>query len=90
MCSDCGHFPCVSRCPNYEEKPLFYCDRCGEGIFDGDKFYQIDGIIDVKTLLICEDCMSDFGKYAEHEDCEPDGCDLAKARAEAALLERMG
>lgn len=64
MCDECRHSPCITRCPNYEEKPLFYCDRCGEGIFNGEIYYKI------ADMMLCEDCISDSKTYAEWDDYE--------------------
>ena len=87
MCDLCGHFPCISRCPNYEPEAVYTCDRCGVGIYDGETFYQINDISDVKTLIICEDCISDTKQYAEHEEYEPDGCDLYKEKVERMMID---
>lgn len=44
-----------------EEKPLFECDNCGFGIFEGEEFLEFDGV------RICKDCISDLKKTAESE-----------------------
>lgn len=41
MCSVCMSIPCHHRCPNAREhKPVHKCCQCGEGIFEGDKYYE--------------------------------------------------
>lgn len=67
MCEDCRHYPCITECPNYEENPVFTCDCCGNEIFDGEKYYLLDDIPDVKTLILCKECIDGFGRYAESE-----------------------
>lgn len=55
MCAMCGNYPCVSRCPNASEpKPVFECVKCGEGIFEEDKYY------DSPEGYICKDCVEDM------------------------------
>ncbi len=53
MCEICGHFTCVSRCPNYEEKAVYTCKYCGEAIVEGEECYEYDGD------YYHEDCFSD-------------------------------
>lgn len=56
MCSECwytvGHAP---GCPNAPEpEPVYTCIKCGEGIFNGDKYYDsYDG-------AICQGCIEDM------------------------------
>lgn len=71
----------------YEPPVCFNCDRCGNAIYDGDTFFQINDISDVKTLIICEECISETKQYAEYEPYEPDGCDLYKARVEREMVD---
>lgn len=41
MCSLCRQFPCHPRCPNAPEPvPLMRCKECGEGIYEGDYFFD--------------------------------------------------
>ena len=87
MCMECGHNPCVSRCPNFEPQAVYTCDNCGGAIYDGEVYYKIDDVADVKTLLICEECMRESKCYAEYEDYEPDPMDIWKAREERRLIE---
>lgn len=55
MCSVCLQSPCSSRCPNAdEEKPIYVCDECGYGIFEGDKFF------DSPDGYICKDCLENM------------------------------
>lgn len=52
MCRLCMQTPCHPRCPNAAEaEPLYRCCVCGEGIYEGDKYYQ-DG-----DQEICSECM---------------------------------
>jgi hypothetical protein len=63
ICELCGNYPCDYRCPNAPEPPIvFYCDECGEPIYEGDTYYQVD------LDKYCEDCMNDFKRIAEVED----------------------
>lgn len=41
------------------EKPIMYCPECGEDIYEGEEYYQLEDI------TICEDCISKFKKIAE-------------------------
>lgn len=60
MCDICGKYPCDSRCPNAPEPELFgKCCMCGEKIFDGDTYYDIEG------EYWCEDCIDESRKTAE-------------------------
>lgn len=55
MCNICLRNPCDARCPNSEDpEPLYSCGICGEGIFDGDHFY------DSPEGYICEQCITDM------------------------------
>lgn len=55
MCAVCMQMPCHPSCPNAPEpKPMFRCSKCGEGIFEGDKYF-LDG-----NLEICEECMKEM------------------------------
>lgn len=41
MCSMCLSIPCHPRCPNAPEAvPVHRCGKCGEGIFEGDKYFD--------------------------------------------------
>lgn len=55
MCSVCFQTPCHPRCPNAPEpRPLMRCAECGEGIYEGDDYYDTgDG------SGICRECMED-------------------------------
>lgn len=60
MCSECRQSPCHPRCPNAEEPPIYSkCEICGEPIYDGDEFYQID------DHDYCESCVFESYKTAE-------------------------
>ena len=55
MCSVCMRVPCHPRCPNAPEPVSIYrCGKCGEGIFEGDKYY------DSQKVYICEECLDDM------------------------------
>lgn len=54
MCMVCMQIPCHSRCPNAPEpKPMYWCCECGEGIFEGDKYFQYE------NSEICKTCMEE-------------------------------
>ena len=62
MCKECLQTPCHPRCPNADGPEVFgECDGCGNEIYDGDEYYEIDG------KIYCEDCIIDFRKTAEVE-----------------------
>lgn len=54
MCELCRQIPCMKICPNAQEpKPVEICLECGEGIYEGDEYFNgPDG-------QICEVCMED-------------------------------
>lgn len=55
MCVMCGSNPCVNRCANAPEPvPVYKCCKCGDGIMDGEKYY------DSPEGHICEDCIDDM------------------------------
>ena len=55
MCSVCMSNPCHPQCPNAPEpKPVYTCDKCGYGIFEGDKF------LNGPEVYICKDCLDDM------------------------------
>ena len=55
MCSECNLSVCSSRCPNAPEvKATYKCIKCGEEIYEGDKFF------DSNEGEICEACMEDM------------------------------
>lgn len=43
MCEICYNSPCLAGCPNAEEVVVHYCCECGEPIYEGDYFYEING-----------------------------------------------
>ena len=57
MCEICHSTPCRPQCPNAEDTPAYWCEKCNAGIYGGDAYYDIEGEI------ICENCI---GKY-KHE-----------------------
>lgn len=36
-----------------EPEPRFYCDRCGDGLHEGDAYY------DISNEVLCFECMDD-------------------------------
>ncbi len=86
MCSECRQSPCHPSCPNAPEpEPVFICDNCDEGIYDGEQVYEIGG------HKYCEDCIND-SKYTATapEPYEPDPMDIWKARVEMEMCESYG
>ena len=83
MCSECYCNPCHPSCPNAPKtKPVYICDECGDGIYDGEPYYSIE------DNFYCESCIDAFRGIAETpEPYEPDPMDLWKARMEAKLLD---
>ena len=67
MCNVCGRTPCSKKCPNSDVKRLYYCDKCGTEIYEGDVFYQIE-VEGYVTQLLCEDCVTESKRYAESEE----------------------
>lgn len=59
MCEICHSNPCRPQCPNAEPEPAWYCEECGNAVYDGDAYYDFDGVI------YCEDCMDKHRKAAE-------------------------
>ena len=52
MCDICKQTPCHHRCPNaLEPKPIEEGIKCGEGIYEGDRY-----LITVEGC-ICVDCL---------------------------------
>lgn len=52
MCYICNSYPCDSRCPNAQNPAGFgKCKVCGEAIFSGDSYAEIDG------QMYHEDCL---------------------------------
>lgn len=52
MCMECRQNPCHPRCPNAPEpRVLFRCMDCGEGIREGDDYYDMMG------EPYCESCV---------------------------------
>lgn len=52
MCEICRQNPCCPACPNFEDEPLFYCNKCDSAIYADETYYEICGEI------FCEDCVS--------------------------------
>ena len=61
MCEICRQNPCCPACPNFEDKPLMFCNKCDTGIFAGDNYYEICGEI------FCEDCVHGGYKTADRD-----------------------
>lgn len=68
MCEECRQNPCHPRCPNAPEpQPVYICDKCDEGIYDGETVYELDG------RHYCEYCVDEAKFTAEApEPYEPD------------------
>ena len=71
MCDLCGRYPCADSCPNYEPLVLAVCDACGGEIYAGEHYYEIP-LEGYPTFNICEECMDDFGRYAEVSEPKDD------------------
>ena len=55
MCSLCGQLPCNPKCPNAPYvNPLYWCSRCGNGIYSGEYFFDGYG------GKVCEDCLDEM------------------------------
>ena len=55
MCEVCRQTPCHPRCPNAPDPvPVHKCVECGDGIFDGDRYVEING------KFYCEWCLDDM------------------------------
>lgn len=54
MCDYCHQTPCNARCPNAEPHIVFYCERCENPIYPGERYAA------VCDAIICEDCLSDM------------------------------
>ncbi len=71
MCSECGQTPCMTRCPNFEDKIVDTCSRCHENIYENEKYYLI------KDNTYCENCygeklieisaQEDFDEFIKNE-----------------------
>lgn len=60
MCDICRNYTCPGSCPNAPAPDEFgRCLHCGQVIYDGDDYYDIDGEI------WCEDCIWECRKTAE-------------------------
>lgn len=53
MCTTCGHYPCISGCPNYEREKVDVCEACGDDIVVGHECISFDG------ALYHQDCFED-------------------------------
>ena len=62
MCNVCRQTPCCPACPNFEDEPLYYCDKCECGIFADEVFYEVCGSI------LCENCVNDGLRTADRAD----------------------
>lgn len=60
MCEECRQYPCHPRCPNAPEPPIYAkCEICGEPIYDGDEYFELDG------HNYCEACVNGSYRTAE-------------------------
>lgn len=88
MCDLCRHEPCINNCPNAPNPiEMYTCDCCGGNIYDGEIYYKISDVPDVKTLIICEGCIRDAKYYAEYEEYERDAMDIWKEREEQRMID---
>lgn len=59
MCDICLHNPHLTGCPNAPEPPTVWkCRYCGESIFAGDDYFEVDG--DHYHLDCGTDCSTDI------------------------------
>ena len=42
MCSECGQTPCVTRCPNFEDKKIGYCPFCNDEVLESEEYAEIN------------------------------------------------
>ena len=61
MCNICRQTPCAAGCPNNDEEPIVECSICGRGIYDGDDYYELGGVI------YCESCTYD-NRHSAYRD----------------------
>lgn len=55
MCDICFYTPCHPRCPNAPElQVVFRCSDCGDEIYQGDQYIDIEGDI------ICSNCINNM------------------------------
>lgn len=52
----------INHDPRNDEEPVTECSECGNGIFDGEDYYEIGG------KCYCEKCIESFKKTAEEPD----------------------
>lgn len=63
MCAERRQTPCHPRCPNAEpERPVYFCDGCGKGIYDGEEYYPLF------SERYCVECIEGNRKTAERCD----------------------
>lgn len=55
--------PMVTATEPDEPRVCFQCDDCGEDIYEGDDFYEVDN-----ETNYCEDCMHDRKKEAIYHE----------------------
>ena len=73
-CHHCGQSPHSARCPSYVDKPVYVCDNCGEGIFDGEVYLEVAGTI------LCECCASEHKFVADAEKVKEAAIDYHRNR----------
>ena len=59
MCQICLQTPCNQQCPLAEPKIAHNCTMCGEEIYTGDTYY------DLNSKPICESCIYEAKMEAE-------------------------
>lgn len=53
MCDVCRCSPCLTRCPNASDNPVLWCSVCGEGVNEGEEYWDLDN-------PVCTLCLHDM------------------------------
>ena len=61
MCEYCHSFPCRPQCPNFEDEPVTYCEKCDTAIYADDTYYEVNDVI------LCENCVYECRRTADRE-----------------------
>ena len=82
LCEYCLSYPHRPGCPNAPESvSVCKCEKCGEGIFDGDKYYES------YHGPLCMECMEDM-TVREFLEYEGEDMTIAEKSDEEAERER--